>query len=78
MKALLLAGVAALFLATPAQATFFPGPSGSCCNQFGGGGVYAPPISARQSNCVRNAMIRTRWALPSVRTAAVRACAGYR
>src|SRR5215471_7002594 len=34
----------------PAQATFFAGPSGSCCNQFGGGGqIPQPQVSPRMT-----------------------------
>jgi len=76
MKAALLAGIAALFLATgTAQATFFPGPTGSCCNQFGGGGGGAgvrpdPRLRACLGNMIGLA--------PAQAAARVRHCLGRR
>ena len=50
----LTAAAALVFMAIqPASATFFPGPSGSCCNQFGGGGSYVPPPNPAAVACYR-------------------------
>ena len=54
----------------PANATFFPGPSGSCCNQFGEGGqMPQPQASPRKVKCFR-AIAQP----PSVRNAAIGRC----
>jgi hypothetical protein len=81
MKKLLLTGIAALFLvmSAPANATFFPGPSGSCCNQFGGGSYLGPsrPLTPRYIACLR--ANRAKYlAMFNNATIAIRNCRGVR
>jgi hypothetical protein len=64
----------------PAQATFFPGPSGSCCNQFGGGGSQAirpTPLTSRYIACLRAERAK-HAAMFNNATIAIQRCRGVR
>ena len=72
---------ALMFMALrPAHATFFPGPSGSCCNQFGGGGSQAirpTPLTSRYIACLRAERAK-HAAMFNNATIAIQRCRGVR